>query len=163
MIIIVFISNIYAFCGLHPVLGLLSLNVKRQAMEAHRLSIKQDEPPGHLSSAFVPLMSLRESAWKEEGQAVFHVAHNSWPLITLLRSLVLPGPSGIGDFIVLILNLYPLAIKPTSPFGWICHGCSQLVLSGNRSDFSCCSAVCTRQRQSPLLSSHLNFFCHLKF
>ena len=129
--------------------------MKRQEMETQRLSIKRDEPPGHLSSAFVPLMSLQESAWKEEGQAVFHVAHNSWPLITLLRSLVLPGPSGIGDFIVLILNLYPLAIKPTSPFGWIYHGCSQLALSGNRSDFCCCCLHKAKAITSSLLPSQL--------
>ena len=107
-------------------------------METHRLSIKWGEPPGHLSSAVLPLMTLRESAWKGEWQAEFHVAHKSWPLITLLRSLVLPGPSGIEDLlIVLVPNLYPLGINPMSPFGWICHDCSQLNPFGNSSDFSC--------------------------
>lgn len=141
MIIIIVLSHICAFADLHAVWSLLSLNVKKQEMETHRLSIKRGEPPGHLSSAVLPLLTLQESAWKGEWQAEFHVAHKSWPLITLLRSLVLPGPSGIEDLlIVLVHNLYPLGIYPMSPFGWICHDCSQLNPFGNSSDFSyyCC-------------------------
>lgn len=138
MIIIILLSHICAFAGLTTVWSWLSLNVKKQEMETQRLSIKRGEPPGHLSSAILPLLTLRESAWKREWQAEFHVAHKSWPLITLLRSLVLPGPSGIEDLlIVLVLNLYPLGINPMSPFGWIYHGCSQLNPFGNSNDFSC--------------------------
>lgn len=109
----------------HPFWGWLSSNVKKQEMETHKLFIKGDEAQStclvHLSLSWV-----YKSAWKKEGQAVFHVAHKPWPLITLLRLLVLPGPSGIGDLlIVLVLNLCPLGIKPTGPLGWIYHGSFQ--------------------------------------
>lgn len=44
----------------------------------------------------------------EEGQAVVHVAHTSWPLISLRGLFVLPGASGIGDLLIVLgLNLTP--------------------------------------------------------
>lgn len=49
---------------------------------------------------------------------MFHVAHESWPPVTPLRLLVLPGPSGTGDLlIVLVLSLHPLGMKTLSPLG----------------------------------------------
>lgn len=136
----------------HPFWGWLSSNVKKQEMETHKLFIKGDEAQStclvHLSLSWV-----YESAWKKEGQAVFHVAHKPWPLITLLRLLVLPGPSGIGDLlIVLVLNLCPLGIKPTGPLGWIYHGSFQLPPPKKSSDISCC---CCLQKTKAITSSPL--------
>lgn len=104
----------------HPVWGLLSFNMKKQEMETHRMHAKA--PVSNICVCHV----FWESHWKKR-QAVFHVAHRSWPLITLLRLLVLPGPCGIGDLlIVLVLNLIPWEQNPRVPWvdlPWLFPAC----------------------------------------
>lgn len=46
-------------------------------METHRLSIERGEPPGHLSSAILPLMTTRNQPGRGNDKAEFHVAHKS--------------------------------------------------------------------------------------
>lgn len=95
------------------------------------------KPPGHLSSAILPLMTTRNQPGRGNDKQSFHVAHKILASDYSLRSLVLPGPSGIEDLlIVLVLNLYPLGINPMSPFGCIYHDCSQLN-PFDSNDFSC--------------------------
>ena len=137
MIIIILLSHICAFASL-TLFGVYSLWMWRNKKWKHTDFPSNGVNPQGTCLVQFCLSWLRESAWKGEWQAEFHVAHKSWPLITLLRSLVLPGPSGIEDLlIVLVLNLYPLGINPMSPFGCIYHDCSQLNPVGNSNDFSC--------------------------
>lgn len=125
MIIIILLSHICAFASL-TLFGVYSFECGETRNGNTQTFHRTGWTPGHLSSAILPLMTTRISL---EGGMTSRVSRSSqiWPLITLLRSLVLPGPSGIEDLlIVLVLNLYPLGINPMSPFGCIYHDCSQL-------------------------------------
>lgn len=91
--------KLLSFLWCHPVLGLLSFNVKKQEMGTHRMN-----PKAPVLNICVCHVFVRVTL--EERQAVFHVAHRSWSLITLPRLLVLPGPSGIQDLLIVqVLNL----------------------------------------------------------
>lgn len=121
-------------------------------METYYLFIELDESRstclGHLC---FPRVGESQSGRRKDSGCVFPEAHQPGPLITLLRLLVLPGPSGIEHLLIVWgLNLYPLRIKAQVPSGW-----SAIAILWKQKWFLA-FAVCTGQRwvTSSLLPPH---------
>lgn len=111
MIIFLFLPNlfIYTFCGL-TLCWVCHLLTWRNKKWKDRLN--PEAPVLHIC---VPHAFVR--ALLEERPAVFHVAHTSWPLMRLWGLFVLPGPSGIGDLLIVLgLNLTPWEYNPAVPW-----------------------------------------------